>query len=138
MTRKLLFGLSALVAAMSLCSSSILPAADDAAPKAKAKAAKDDDSPKGRLPAHYADLVDGEQKDKIYAIQAEYEPQIKQLQTALKEVTAKRDAAIAAVLTPAQQEKLAKVEADMKAKKKAKAMDDKTKDADNTAAAKAN
>jgi hypothetical protein len=74
----------------------------------------------GRLPAYYADLVDGEQRAKIYAIQAEHDPGIKQLQVSLKEAMAKRDAAVAAVLTPAQQEKLAKLEAEAKEKRVAK------------------
>jgi hypothetical protein len=90
--------------------------------KADAKAAGKEKGGKGkeaggRLPPYYADLVDGEQRAKIYAIQAEHDPSIKQLQTALKEAMAKRDAAIAAVLTPTQQEKLAKLQAEGKEKR---------------------
>lgn len=74
----------------------------------------------GRLPAFYADVVDGEQREKIYAIQAEHEPAIKGLQAALKEAMAKRDAAVAAVLSPAQQEKVAKLQAEAKQKRATK------------------
>jgi hypothetical protein len=97
-------------------------AADDAAPpaKAKAKAGAKAAAPKGRLPAHYSDVVNEEQKTKIYAIQAEYDVMIKKLQADLKETMAKRDAAVAAVLTKDQQELVAKNEADSKTKRKAK------------------
>lgn len=110
-----------------------LSLADDAAAPAEAKKDKADGKAAregkgkggkkdagGRLPPYYADVVDGEQRTKIYAIQAEHDPAIKQLQASLKEAMAKRDAAILAVLTPAQQEKLAKLEAEGKEKRAAK------------------
>lgn len=96
---------------------------DKAEAKAEGKAGKGKGARKeaaGRLPAFYADIVDGEQRTKIYAIQAEHDPAIRQLQASLKEAIAKRDAAVLAVLTPAQQEKLAKLEAEAKEKRAAK------------------
>jgi len=51
------------------------------------------------------------------------------LKDALNAAVAKRDAAIASILTPAQQEKLAKLQAEAKAKKAKAAMDEKDSDA---------
>jgi hypothetical protein len=110
------------VSVISINGSSYLMAAKDApaaAPAAdpKAKAVAKDETPGGRLPPYYKGLVDDTQRAKIYAIQAEHDPGIKQLQASVKAATAKRDAAVLAVLTPAQQEKLAKLQAEAKTKK---------------------
>ena len=116
------------------------PAKGKAAAKAKEEPAKAEPV-KGRLPAHYADLpVDDEQRKKIYEIQAEHKAEIQKIQDALDAAKAKRDAAVFAVLTKPQQEKLAKLQADDKSKK-SKAdkadMDDKDKaDKDDDAAEK--
>jgi hypothetical protein len=103
-------------------------AADDGGAKAegKTKGAKSkDDGGKGRLPPHYADLIDGDQRAKIYEIQAQHDPEIKKLKEALSAAVTKRDAAVAAVLTPTQQEKLAKLQAEDKGKKGKGKMDEK-------------
>jgi Spy/CpxP family protein refolding chaperone len=86
-------------------------AAGDASTETKGKGKGKADSAHGRLPAHYADLVDAEQRAKIYDLQAQHEPEIKKLREALKAAVVKRDSAIADVLTPAQQKKLAALQA---------------------------
>ncbi len=139
MKTRLFYGL--VLSAAALAAAPAIPrliAADNAtaAPDKAAKGKGRGDGPHGRLPPHYADLVNAEQKAKIYAIQAEHEPEIQKLETALKEARAKRDAAVAAVLTPAQQEQLAKLEAEGKAKRKGKAMDGDQKPAEGDSAKK--
>ncbi|HEX7449569.1 MAG TPA: hypothetical protein VF306_18575 [Pirellulales bacterium] len=72
---------------------------------------------RGRLPAYYARVVSGDQRDKIYAIQQSYEPKIADLQAQLKALTDKRDAEIATVLTADQKAKVDQLAADAKAKR---------------------
>jgi hypothetical protein len=70
------------VLALSLACWSAVPsskAADNAAPAAKQKA-----KPRGRLPAYYSDVIDGEQRTKIYAIQDKYDPQFEALRAQMK------------------------------------------------------
>jgi hypothetical protein len=61
---------------------------------------------KGRLPEHYAAVIDDKQREEIYGIQATYAPQIEKLQAQLNAVLGKRNAEIRAVLTPEQQIKV--------------------------------
>ena len=79
-----------------------------AAPEAK--------KPTRRLPNFYGDLVDGTQKEKIYAVQDQYTPQIDALTAQIKALQQKRDADIEAVLNAEQKVKLEKAKADSKAK----------------------
>lgn len=81
--------------------------------KARAKA-------RGRLPAYYARVVSGDQRDKIYAIQQSYEAKIADLQAQLKALTDKRDAEVAAVLTADQKAKVDQLAADAKTKRAAR------------------
>jgi|GEM_PF-3430609 len=69
-----------------------------------------------RLPNFFADLVDGVQKEKIYAVQDQYTPQIDALTAQVKALQAKRDADIEAVLNAEQKAKLEKARAEAKAK----------------------
>ena len=62
-------------------------------------------SKRGRLPAHYAPVVDEKQREDIYKIQEEYRPKIEALETQLKALKKERDDKIAALLT-AEQKKL--------------------------------
>jgi hypothetical protein len=57
---------------------------------------------KGRLPAHYAKIVDDAQRQRIYQIQATYGVRIDALQAELDALVAKRDADIRGVLSPEQ------------------------------------
>lgn len=80
---------------------------EDPAAKPEAKpAAKERAKPRGRLPANYGKVVDPLQKEKIYGIQVQYEPKIEALRAQLKDLVAKRDAEIDALLTAEQREKV--------------------------------
>jgi hypothetical protein len=69
-----------------------------------------------RLPAHYADLVEKAQREKIYAVQEKYDAQISPLAEQIKNLQKQRDAEIEAVLNADQKSKLEKARADAKAK----------------------
>ncbi len=93
---------------------------------------------KGKLPTYYADVVSGEQREKIYAIQAKYDDQVKQLNAQLAALAKKINDEIEGVLTAEQLEKVkAAREASVAAKKK-KAADKKAKEAKGESAAKTN
>ncbi|HEX3998461.1 MAG TPA: hypothetical protein VHX65_07925 [Pirellulales bacterium] len=103
--------LAALLAAATVLPMAARGADDTKTPDAPpAKTATSTTTPtklKGRLPPFYAKLpVDTQQKEKIYAIQAEFAPQIKTLHQQLAKLEADESAQIKAVLTPEQQEKL--------------------------------
>lgn len=82
----------------------------------KAKAA-----PKGRLPAHYKEVVTEEQKQQIYDVNAKYATEIEALAEKMKAAVAKRDAEIEALLSADQKAKVAKLKEEAAAKKKATA-----------------
>ena len=63
-------------------------------------------SPRGRLPAHYKDLVSPDQKEEIYAIQGKYNGEIAELEAKIDKLKEQRDAEVERVLTPKQQERL--------------------------------
>ena len=84
------------------------PAAASQEPKAadaKAKTRKAS-KPRGRLPNHFAGVVNDEQREKIYTIQREFEPRISQLRRELESLTKARDQKIDEVLTPEQKKKI--------------------------------
>ena len=54
-------------------------------------------------------MVTPEQREKVYAIQAKYEPRIEKLRSALRLLRDTRDAEIAVLLTAEQKEKVAKL-----------------------------
>lgn len=93
--------------------------------KPETKAAAPDKSKEAksykRLPAYYGDLVDGAQKEKIYALQEKWGKQIDELAEQVKALQQKRDAEIEAVLTADQKAKLEKARTDGKAKAQEKA-----------------
>jgi len=93
--------------------------------KAK-KAESTEKATKGRLPAYFADVVSADQKEKIYAIQAKYADQIKELNEQLEALDKKQDDEINAVLTAEQKAKVDAARAEAATKKKKKA-DDKKK-----------
>jgi len=74
---------------------------------ALAQEAGEDDSPSGRLPAYFRDVVSEEQKEQIYAIQAKYREQTEPLEKQLKQLQQAEDAEIEAVLTDKQKKKIA-------------------------------
>lgn len=93
------------------------PKADAKADKADAKA-KQRAKPKGRLPAYYNKVIDGQQREKIYAIQQQYEPKITALKAELQALQDKADAEVDAVLTPEQREIIKKLADEAKQKRK--------------------
>lgn len=62
--------------------------------------------PRGRLPAYFSAVVTAELREKIYAIQAEYEPKISKLRQELDALTKDRDEKINALLSPEQKKKI--------------------------------
>ncbi|HEX5445025.1 MAG TPA: hypothetical protein VFW87_14400 [Pirellulales bacterium] len=107
----------------------------DAAKPAAGAPAKARAKARGRLPAFYARVVSGDQREKIYAIQQSYEPKIADLQAQLKALTDKRDAEIEAVLTADQKTKVQQLATDAKAKRAARSGKGDAAAADATAAA---
>jgi hypothetical protein len=97
-------------AAAVLCLAATLPILTHAADE---KSAESGSKPAarlaGRLPAHFGDLVDKTQREKIYAIQAKFSEKIEDLQEQLKEVMLQRDAEIREVLTAEQKKRLDEV-----------------------------
>ncbi len=63
-------------------------------------------APRGRLPAHYKDLVSADQREEIYAIQSKYNAEIDDLEAKIEKLKKDRDAEVSKVLTPAQQARL--------------------------------
>ncbi|REJ86364.1 MAG: hypothetical protein DWQ34_27580 [Planctomycetota bacterium] len=67
----------------------------------------EESQPRGRLPNHFGKIgVSEEQRLKIYGIQADYNAQVDELLAQVEELRGERDAAIEAVLTPGQRERL--------------------------------
>ena len=75
---------------------------------------------RGRVPAYYGTVVDDRQRQQIYSIQRRYFHQIEPLKVKLEALTKKRDAEVAAVLSPRQQAEVKRLEAVAKAKRDAK------------------
>jgi Spy/CpxP family protein refolding chaperone len=88
--------------------------------KAVAKEARKKET-KGRLPAYYGQIVNPAQRQRIYQIQANYDPQIEALLAQIETLTEKRDAEIRAVLSPEQQQRLDTLIQGAKANRAAKA-----------------
>lgn len=82
-----------------------------AAPKKKAADAK------GRLPRGYAAVVDDAQREKIYEVQSNFADKLADLKKQLQTLISERDAAVEAILTPEQREKVASSKGAVKPKK---------------------
>lgn len=93
--------------------------AQDAKADAKAEAKKAPAKPRGVLPAYYNQVVTPEQREKIYTVQQSYADKIEALQTQLKELQAKRDGEVKAVLTADQLKKVDELAVAAKEKSKA-------------------
>lgn len=102
-----------LALALGLLSSPVLSQETDPAEKPAAEAPAEKKpapkKPRGRLPAYYAKVVTAAQREEIYSIQGQYQEQIDALMKQLAEIEAKRDAEVAAVLTPEQQKQVAEM-----------------------------
>lgn len=90
-----------------------------AADKGDAKTTKPRAPARGRLPAYYSQVVNGQQREKIYAIQQQYAPKIAALKAELAALQDKQNAEVEAVLTPEQLATVKKLTDDAKAKRKA-------------------
>lgn len=77
------------------------------APKEPEAAADDDSKSRGRLPNLYGKLgVSEVQRERIYAIQGEYNAQIDELLAQVEELRTERETAMEAVLTNGQRQRL--------------------------------
>ncbi len=70
-----------------------------------------------RLPAHFGQVVDSEQREKIYALQEKYEPRITELEQKLNSMRGELRSECRAILTKEQQKKLDTIEAAAKEKR---------------------
>ncbi len=71
----------------------------------------------GQLPPYYREVVSEEQRQKIYAIQAEYNAQIAELEAKVAQLRKERDSKIEALLTPEQKKKIDDLRAAAKSKR---------------------
>jgi hypothetical protein len=91
-----------------------------AASLAAQKSAGGGDKAKGpRLPNYYSKVASGQQRIQLRAVLKEYAPQIKAKRDELQALVAKRDTALNEILTPEQQQEIAKLRADAAARRKA-------------------
>ena len=81
-------------------------------PKAKSKS-------RGRLPMYYSRVVNTEQRDKIYEIQAKFDKQIAELLDEIKSLQKQRDDEVHGVLTKDQQEEVAQMVAEAQKQRQA-------------------
>ena len=110
------------------CFTSCAKAEDAAAPKtAETKAAKEAAPAKkkekkfsGRLPVFYGEVVSGEQREKIYAIQMGYADEMAALVAQVKALQAKQMAEIEAVLSEEQKKRVEELRAEALAKRKSR------------------
>lgn len=73
----------------------------------------------GRLPLFYREVVTPEQRDKVYQIQAEYQPKLAALSKQVAALTKEQNEKIDALLTPEQLQKVAQLKAAAAAKRAA-------------------
>ena len=92
-------------------------AREAAAPAKESPTAKKRTEPRGRLPAYFGEVIDSQQRDKVYELQAKYTAEIKQLQDQIAKLEQQRDEAVQGILTPEQAEKVRKLVEDGKAKR---------------------
>ncbi|MEK6261427.1 MAG: hypothetical protein AABP62_22745 [Planctomycetota bacterium] len=108
------------------------PTTKGAPAKEAAAEKKEDKKPVNRLPANYGKLgLTDAQRDKVYAINDKYEPQLDALEEQLKTLRAKRTSETEAVLTAEQKKVLKDITEDAKEKAATKA---KAKTSDKDAA----
>ncbi|MBM4001251.1 MAG: hypothetical protein FJ297_17245 [Planctomycetes bacterium] len=91
--------------------------------------------PRGRLPMFFSRVVDERQRERIYAIQKQFDARIAEMTAQLKDLQSQRDAEILAVLTTAQQEEIAALNEDLKKRREAMRSSGKKAGADGEKAA---
>jgi cell division protein ZapA (FtsZ GTPase activity inhibitor) len=90
-----------------------------AADKSDAKTTKTRAPNRGRLPPYYSQVVNGQQREKIYSIQQQFAPKIAEIKAQLQALQDKQSAEVEAVLTPEQLATVKKLTEEAKAKRKA-------------------
>ena len=88
------------------------PAASGSAEKGKKRT-----EPKGRLPTYFGEVVDAQQRERIYEIQARYNAEIKKMQEQMHELETTRDKEVQSVLTAEQHAKVAQLQETAKTKR---------------------
>ena len=92
-----------LVLVLALLSISLLGAALTLAAQQQDEGQQTRRQARGRLPNFYSQVVNGDQREKIYAIQNQYAPEVDKLREQLQELIAKRNTEIRNLLTEEQQ-----------------------------------
>jgi hypothetical protein len=95
----------------------------DKAKKRTAKKPVVDNEQRPPMPAHFAKVVNDEQREKIIAILQEFAPQIEQKRAELKALTDQREAALFKVLTPQQRRQVEELRAQSQANRAAASAD---------------
>jgi hypothetical protein len=103
MTRSV-FGIAAAAALLFVATDQRLLSQE--ASKAETKKSKQRAEPRGPLPDYYDQVIDGLQRDKIYAIQKQHEAEIKALEDQLAALKKKINAEIDSLLRPDQLKRL--------------------------------
>lgn len=98
---------------------------EDKEPQPKQAVVEKAKKPRGRLPSFYRHVVTAEQREQIYAIQAEYRDKIAALRAQLKAITNERNEKIAAVITPEQLKRIKALRAKARAKRQEQAIKQK-------------
>lgn len=75
---------------------------------------------RGRLPNYFGKVVDLEQRDQIYAIQAQFNEQIASLEAEIKKLALERDRQVEGVLTPEQLAEVNRMREDAKARRQSR------------------
>jgi len=123
-----LWAMAALVAAALVTGDTMAVVAQEPAAPASGVAAKESaategtvpkrrSEPRGRLPAYYGEVIDNQQREKIYDIQSRILQQISQLQQQIAQLEQQRDAEVVAVLTAEQAAKVKELTEAAKAKR---------------------
>jgi hypothetical protein len=86
---------------------------------------KEAKAPRGRLPAYYADVVTGTQRESIYAIQEKYSTELMDLNQRIADLLKQQREEIEALLSPEQKAQIEKISTEAIQKKKKKAADKK-------------
>jgi TolA-binding protein len=73
--------------------------------------------PRGRLPAYYGEVIDNQQREKIYDIQSRILSQITDLQQRIAQLEQQRDTEVSGVLTTEQMAKVKELTEAAKAKR---------------------
>ena len=84
--------------------------------------------PRGRLPAYYGRVVDAQQRERIYEIQARFNEQIEKLKEQLEELVEQRDSEVEEVLTDEQRDEVDALKRARRARRTGKSSSDSTTD----------